>query len=256
MIITCMYQRNNNTNNSKLSQWFPKSGYESNIVPTKVRRTHGWLCPCGDYESNRWFNTNRHIFKLHGSGEPIDSRTGETRAEKKTGMSSILHSNSFMLAPNVVTPAKAKELSKNKIVDTKAHIPVTEFEDIRITQNVPLHTFLEDSYSMPFLDAQRRRVTELGYGVRIPSQSLPPSSSIDINRFGKTENPSSGSMTLPDNIDSKFSGPNMRPQDQGIHYDHSNSNVDYVNRLAPYFPAIALWKTGRDIANLFANDKI
>jgi hypothetical protein len=256
MFITYMNQRNNNTNNSNLSQWFPKSGYESNFFTTKVRRTYGWLCPCGDYESNRWFNTQRHIYKLHGSGEPIDSRTGETRAEKKTGASAIHHSSPVMFAPKVITPAKEKELSKNKIVNTQALIRTAEIEDFRITQNVPLHTILEDSYSMPFLDAQRRRVTELGYGVRIPSQSLLPSSSDDINRFGKIENPSLGSSTVPGNIDLKFSGPNKRPQDHGIHYDHSNSNVDFVDRLAPYFPAIALWKTGRDIANLFANDKI
>jgi hypothetical protein len=255
MFITYMHQRNNNTNNSKLSQWFTRRNYESIFVPTKVRRTHGWLCPCGDYKSNRWFNTNRHIYKLHGSGEPIDSRTGETRAEKKRGVSATHHSRSVMVTPKEIIPGKPKELSKNKVVNTQALLPAAEIEDIRISQNVPLHTVLEDSYSMPFLDAQRRIVTELGYVVRIPSQSLLPSSSIDINRFGITENPSLG-LTLPGNIDSKFSGPNMRPQDQGIQYDHINSSVDYVDQLAPYIPALALWKTGRDIANLFSNDKV
>jgi hypothetical protein len=163
-----MNRGSNNTNNAKLSQWFPNGKHKSLISPSKVRRTYGWLCPCGDYKSNRWFNTQRHIYKLHGSGEPIDSRTGETRVEKKTGASATHHSSSVMFAPKAVIPVKPMELSENKIVNTQA----SEFENIQITENVPSHTTYEDSYSMPFLDAQRRRLTELGYGVRIPSQSL------------------------------------------------------------------------------------
>lgn len=50
----------------------------------KVRRTYGWLCPFDEYESNKWFNVQRHINSQHGwgSGEPVDSRTGETKEEK------------------------------------------------------------------------------------------------------------------------------------------------------------------------------
>lgn len=35
-----------------------------------------------DYLSNKRFNAQRHIDKIHGGGEPVDSRTGETRPEK------------------------------------------------------------------------------------------------------------------------------------------------------------------------------
>ncbi len=66
--------------------------------------------------------------------------------------------------------------------------------------------------------------------------------------------PSLGSVKLPGNIDSKFSGPNMYPLDQGIQYYHTNSSIDYVDQLAPHDPAMALWQRGREIANLFANE--
>jgi hypothetical protein len=61
MFITYMYEKNINTNNSKLSQWVPTNGYESNLFSTKVRRTYGWLCPCGNYEANRRFNIHVNI---------------------------------------------------------------------------------------------------------------------------------------------------------------------------------------------------
>ena len=51
----------------------------------KIRRTYGWDCPYLDYESNRHYNTQRHIDLTHGigSGEPVDHMTGETREEKR-----------------------------------------------------------------------------------------------------------------------------------------------------------------------------
>jgi hypothetical protein len=159
---------NNNTNNVKLSQWFPNNGYGSNIFPTKVRRTHGWLCPCGDYKSNRWFNTQRHIYKLHGSGEPIDSRTGETKAEKKAGTSTVHHSGSGMFAPNGVIPVMPKELSENRIVYTRAHIPTAELESPRITEDVPSHTTYEDLYSIHF----SRRKEEGSWNLGMVSEFL------------------------------------------------------------------------------------
>ncbi|MGH9978697.1 MAG: hypothetical protein ACRD8Z_23125 [Nitrososphaeraceae archaeon] len=245
-----MYKRNHNTNDAKLPQWFP----------IKVRRTYGWLCPWRDYKSNKWFNTQRHISRLHGRGEPIDMRTGETRAKKKAGASttnnfSNMQSSSVMLAPNVVIRAKPKEISENKIITTQTHIPTAEFENFRITQDAPIHTTDEGSYSMPFLDEQGRRAMELGYGVRIPSQSfLLPSSPIQIDRFGGTMYPSLGNVRMPGNKDSRFSGPNMHPLVHGFQYYQNNSSGDYVDQLAPHDPAMAHLKTWREIANLFANE--
>lgn len=56
----------------------------------KVRRTYGWLCPFQDYKSNKCYNVQRHIDSIHGKGsrEPIDSRTGETRAQKRMNANS------------------------------------------------------------------------------------------------------------------------------------------------------------------------
>jgi hypothetical protein len=257
--ISYMYKRNNNINNAKLSQWFPNGRHKSRIFSIKVRRTYGLLCPCGNYKSNRWSNTQRHIDRLHGSGEPIDSRTGETRAEKKAGVPathsiSALQSSSIMPAPNVVIPAKPKELSGNKIVNAHALIPTVESENIQVTQNASLHATDEGSYSMPFLDAQERRVTELGYGIRMPSQSFLPPSTIQTYRFGRTGVPSLGNVRMSGNIDSRFSGPNMHTLDQGIQSYQNNSSGDYVDLLAPHCPAIAILKRGREIANLFSKE--
>jgi hypothetical protein len=88
---------------------------------------------------------------------------------------------------------------------------------------------------------------ELRYGVRIPSQSL-PSSSVEINRFGKTKILSLGSVEIPSNIDSKFSGPNTYPLGQRIQYYNNNSSVNYVDQLAPHDPAMALWQGVREVA--------
>ena len=89
-----------------------------------------------------------------------------------------------------------------------------------------------NSCSMRFLDAQLKRVKELGYDVPAPSQS-----------FG--------------NIDSKFRGPNRHlnniPAAQRTQNYQNNSNIDYVDQLAHYDPAMALWKEGGSIANLFKN---
>lgn len=124
-----------------------------------------------------------------------------------------------------------KEPPENKDIDIQAYAPITGFEDISRTQNVPKPTIKEDSYSTPFLDAQLRRVKELGYGPT-PSQSV-------------------------GNIYSKFRGPirhlNNIPAFQRTQIYQNNSNIDYVDQLAPYDPAMALWKEMRSIANLFKN---
>ena len=73
-----MDKRNDNATNTQLSQSFPAHKDQS-----KIRRTNGWLCPYNDYISEKRFNTQRHINKKHGGGEPIDSKTGETMVQKK-----------------------------------------------------------------------------------------------------------------------------------------------------------------------------
>lgn len=226
-----MYTRNDNASNTKMSQWFPAYN-----VQIKVRRTYGWLCPYKDYLSNRRFNAQRHTDKIHGGGEPVDSRTGETLAQKKAA---ALHANKFsdmqsacmMSDTNPIAPFQLKEPSENKAIDTQTYAPLTGSEDISLTQNAPIPTLADDSYSMPFLDAQLKIVKELGYG------PPPPQS------FG--------------NINSKFRGPNWHqnniPAAQRTQIYQNNSNIDYVDQLAHYDPAMALWKKGRSIANLFKN---
>ena len=60
----------------------------------QIRRTYGWDCPYQDYESNRHYNTQRHINLTHGngSGEPVNHMTGETREEKRRASGGSLQS--------------------------------------------------------------------------------------------------------------------------------------------------------------------
>ena len=102
--------------------------------------------------------------------------------------------------PNVVIAGQPKELSDNKTVNTQAHIPMTLSENIQGTRNVPMPTTYEGSYSMPFLDAQEKRVIESGYGVPSPSQNSFPS----LTLSDKTMTPSLGGVKFPGRIDSNF----------------------------------------------------
>jgi hypothetical protein len=249
-----MYNRNDNTSNTKLSQWFP-----AHNVQLKVRRTHGWLCPYKDYKSNKRFNTQRHINKIHGGGEPVDSRTGETLAQKMAGALhtlefSNIQSGYVMPDPNVVIAGQLKELSDNRTANIQAQIPMTPFENNQGTRNVPMPTTYKGSYSMPFLDAQEKRVKELGYDVPRLSQNLS-----FLTQPDKTMTPSLGGVKFPGSIDLNVRDPyNMNLNNvilnPWIQKYQSNSDVDYVDQLATYDPAMALWKEGRDIAILFKNE--
>lgn len=226
-----MYKRNDNATNTQLSPSYPAHNGQ-----IKIRRTYRWLCPYKDYLSNRRFNAQRHTDKIHGGGEPVDSRTGETLAQKKEA---ALHAHKYsnmqtgymMPDTNLIAPFQLKEPSETKAIDTQAYAPLTGSEDINRAQNVPIPTLAEDSYSLPFLDAHLKRVKELGYGP-------PPPQSVG-------------------NINSKFRGPNMHlnniPAAQRTQNYQNNSNIDYVDQLAHYDPAMAFWKEGRSIANLFKN---
>lgn len=226
-----MYKGNDNATDTQLPQSFLVHKDQS-----KIRRTSGWLCPHKDYISNKRFNTQRHINKEHGGGEPIDSRTGETMAQKKAAAlrahkCSDMQSACLMSDTNLIASFQPKEPSENKAIETQAYAPIPGFEDISRTQILPIPTIKEVSYSTPFLDAQLKRVKELGYGLT-PPQSV-------------------------GNINSKFRGPirylNNIPAAQRTQIYQNNSNIDYVDLLAPYDPAMALWKEGRSIANLFKN---
>jgi hypothetical protein len=227
-----MYKRNDNSIGAKLSQWFPAHNGQ-----IKVRRTYGWQCPYCDYTSNKRFNTQRHSYTRHGDGEPIDSRTGETMAQKKAAALHAhkypnMQSSNLMPDTNLITSFQPKESSEMKAADTQAYTPRTGSENIRHIQNVPKDTTEEGRYLMPFLGAQLKRVWDLGYNVPTPSQSL-------------------------GGLDSKFKGPSMHPIKipvaQRTQNYKNNSDVDYVDQLSAYDPAMALWKKGRAIANLFKN---
>lgn len=164
-----MYTRNDNATNTKMSQWFPAYN-----VQIRVRRTYGWLCPYKDYLSNKRFNAQRHIDKIHGGGEPVDSRTGETLAQKKAAALhahkySNMQSGCMMPDTNMNTFVQPKEVFESITVDTQTRAPLIGFENIRHAQDVPVPPTIEGSYSMPFLDAQLKRVRELGYDVPAPS---------------------------------------------------------------------------------------
>jgi len=118
----------------------------------KIRRTYGSDCPYLDYESNRHYNTQRHINLTHGSGsgEPVDHMTGETREGKR----------------------RAANGSCNQSMNMSAyHGTCSMSPHVRYPDTI-LPTLNPDPIRMPFLEAQERRVKELGYPVR----ALPPNS--------------------------------------------------------------------------------
>lgn len=232
---------------------FPQSiPFDTHIDPvrTKVRRTHGWICPYSDYKSNKHFNTQRHINAIHGSGEPVDSRTGETKTQKKSKASnaqifSSMQSGYVMSAPNMVIAGQPKELSESRTANARSYLPVTQ--SLPNTQNAPLYTTDEYTYPMPFLDAQARMLIELGYDIPAPLEKF-VSSSIEKVRFDKPVNPWLGDMR------SSGSPSNMHlnnvPLEQRTDNYQTNSAVDFVDQLAPYDPAMAFYKQRRELANL------
>jgi hypothetical protein len=150
----------------------------------------------------------------------------------QTLVSPDMDSDCMMPGTNPIRPIHPTEPSENKAIDTQAYAPITGTENISHTQNVPVPILGDISYLMPFLDAQLKRVKELGYHVPTPSQSV-------------------------GNIDSRFRGPNRHPNNipapQRTQIYQDNSNIDYVDQLAPYDRAMALWKERRIIANQFKN---
>ena len=115
----------------------------------RTKRTYGWDCPYYDYTSNRHYNTQRHIDLIHGIGlgEPVDHSTGETREEKKRAFASDdNHNRSINMLAYPRTRSQSPVINPINYPDTPGTI------------------------RMPFLEAQGRRVRELGYTA--PSLSL------------------------------------------------------------------------------------
>jgi hypothetical protein len=124
-----------------------------NVLPaqhpkSKVKRTYGWSCPFLDYTSNRHYNTQRHIHSVHGigSGVPVDHTTGETREEKRRAAANESHSQSMSMSVYS---------TGTRPVPTPVGNP-GEYYDTTLSAN-PI--------SMPYLEAQERRLKELGYPV-------------------------------------------------------------------------------------------
>ena len=138
-----------------------------NVVPihqnkVKVRRTHGWLCLFEGYESNKWFNTQRHINSQHGlgSGVPVDSRTGETREEKIRN--AITPSN----LPNTLTASLDAHSGSVRSIqsDTGFGSSNTNQKRNQTSSKTLMPSAYESNVRMPFLESQEKRVRQLGYG--------------------------------------------------------------------------------------------
>jgi hypothetical protein len=127
-------------------------GKIDNVVLTqrpknKINRTYGWDCPFQDYTSNRHYNTQRHIYLIHGidSGEPVDHITGETREQKRRVANKSHNQSMNMSAYYRTRPVSPPVRNPGNYCDTTLSAP--------------------KPIMMPFLEAQERRIKELGYTV-------------------------------------------------------------------------------------------
>ena len=261
-IIIRMFERNDHTNNAKLAQGFASGAHKVPPVKVKVRRTYGWLCPYKDYRSKRWFNAQRHINAIHeGVGVPVDSRTGETRDQKianalnRSNRPNIL---SGFRVPNlnVISADRLNELSGDRIDSSQTQLPVTEFGNFQNKKDVTLSPTTGSSCPMPFLDAQAKRVKDLGYDVPIRSQNDIPSS-IEKPRFEQQRVFSSPvAWNSPGYVNSALNKPtNEKPVNvhRDIHKDsyHDPSDHDYVDQLAQFDPQMAHWQMMRKYLDQF-----
>lgn len=155
------------------------TGVDSLHHKNKYRRTHGWDCPYQDYESNRHYNTQRHINLTHGygSGEPVDHMTGETREEKRRA-----YFGSLNQSRNVSVYRSSRTMS-----------PAVRYPDTIAPSLSPNYI------RMPYLEAQEMRVKELGYPIRAqPPNSYPPRPSGSAG-WGNAMNPPYGKNLSIDN---------------------------------------------------------
>jgi hypothetical protein len=257
-----MFERNGHTNNAKLSQGFSSSAHGALPIRVKVRRTYGWLCPYKDYRSNRWSNAQRHINAIHeGAGNPVDGRTGETRDQKianalnRSNMPNIL--SGYRVPHLGVTSAdRSNEQFGARIDSSQAQLPVTEFGNFQNPRDATQSPVAGSSCPMPFLDAQAKRVKELGYGVPIRSQKDMPSS-IEKTRFERQRVFSSRvAWNSPGYVNSALNKPNNeKPVNTNvhreIHKDSYHNHSDYVDQLAPLDPQMAYCQQMRNFLDQF-----
>ena len=132
----------------------------------KVRRTYGWLCPFDGYKSNKWFNVQRHINSQHGwgSGEPVDSRTGETREEKARNAITRNSPNILTTSPDSCSSLIGSGQSYTGFGGSNRGQKLNQAS----TPNALLSPAYGSNVRMPFLAAQEKRVQELGYGGGLP----------------------------------------------------------------------------------------
>jgi hypothetical protein len=257
-----MFERNGHTNNAKLSQRFASGAYRVLPIKVKVRRTYGWLCPYEDYKSNRWSNAQRHIDAIHeGAGNPVDSGTGETKDQK------IANALNRRNMPNILSDYRVPHLSvtsadrSNKQFGTRidsshAQLPGTEFGNFQNTKDVTQSPVAGSSCPMPFLDAQAKRVIELGYDVPDRSQKDIPMS-IEKPLFEQHRVSSSLiAGNFPGYVNSALNKPNNEKPininvHRNIHTDSYHNPPDYVDQLAKFDPAMAKWQMMRNCLDLF-----
>ncbi|MPZ06769.1 MAG: hypothetical protein GEU26_10230 [Nitrososphaeraceae archaeon] len=257
-----MFERNGHTNNAKLSQGFSSGAHRVLPIKVKVRRTYGWLCPYKDYRSNRWSNAQRHINTIHeGAGNPVDSRTGETRDQKianalnRSNMPNIL-SGYRVPHLSVISADRSNERSGARIDSSQAQLPVTEFGNFQNPKDVTLSPVAGSSCPMPFLDAQAKRVKELGYDVPIRSQKDIPSS-IEKPRSEQQRvfsSPIAGNF--PGDVNSALNKPNNEKPininvHRDIHKDSYHDPSDHVDLLAPFDPQMAYCQQMRKFLDQF-----
>jgi hypothetical protein len=143
----------------------------------KVRRTYGWLCPFQDYKSNRWSNAQRHIELIHGkgSGEPVDSSTGETKEGKKKNAIRQENMRKSISGPPdprsgpITLIQSGERFERKKMIESEPHASLTRSEFAQYYGDTFLPPSNGTSCSMPFLEAQARRIKELGYDVPTPT---------------------------------------------------------------------------------------
>jgi hypothetical protein len=136
------------------------------------------------------------------------------------------------------------ERSRERIDSTQTQLPVTEFGNFQNKKDVTLSPTTGSSCPMPFLDAQAKRVKELGYDVPIRSQKDIPLS-VEKPRFEQQRVFSSPvAQNSPRYINSALNKPNNeKPVNTNVHREIHKDNYhdpsDHVDLLAPFDPQMA-----------------
>jgi len=155
----------------------------------------------------------------------------------------------------------------NLELGSTAQLPGTEFGNFQDTKDVTQSPVARSSCPMPFLDAQAKRVKELGYDVPNRSQKDIPSSiekplfeqqrvfsSLIAGNFPGYVN---SALNKPNNININVNvhRNNEKPINinvhRNIHKDSYHNPPDYVDQLAKFDPAMAKWQMMRNCLDQF-----